>query len=561
MALPLLRINRDVLAQFLPDHQSIIEFENIFNSVSSPTAAENVGVDTSNFDKVLSAADVNVQVALETLDELSHTQIQDIGTNTHVVIDAHIADGDIHFTVPSIDHGLIAGLADDDHTQYILVAGTRAFTGPVGGITPVADSDLATKGYVDDNDFWQRSGTRLSTKTAGDSLDIGGDFTHGNQILISDPSQLPAAVANVITLLADTTYYFTNDIDLTGDRLVGLANTCILGASSENASITSTGLGAGVALFTTDYTTPIRHITFKDVDTCMDIDGSRSGQTPALDWTGVNFNTIPNIGIIKDCDNFIFSKGAIIASEGIIFDGTIGTVGIDNSIFVGSGSAGNIIELKSTATISRRFRMIYSSMVVFGSTVGLNINTSATLPSEGYILDTVNFSGGGTFTSGVAYTDDKARFIGVRGVSNSAEIGAYYMINNATVTTISTSGVPVKVEGTTTANAVSQKFSHTDNKDTYNGALTRIFKVSVVASFTSGNNKDISVYIAKNGTIDPTSEMQSTTDGNGRAESIACQTILELEENDYIEVWIENNSGTNNITVEYLNVITEGLVS
>lgn len=28
-----------------------------------------------------------------------------------------------------IDHGSISGLADDDHTQYILVAGTRAFTG------------------------------------------------------------------------------------------------------------------------------------------------------------------------------------------------------------------------------------------------------------------------------------------------------------------------------------------------------------------------------------------------------------------------------------------------
>jgi len=28
------------------------------------------------------------------------------------------------------DHGALAGLADDDHAQYILVTGTRAFTGP-----------------------------------------------------------------------------------------------------------------------------------------------------------------------------------------------------------------------------------------------------------------------------------------------------------------------------------------------------------------------------------------------------------------------------------------------
>ncbi len=47
------------------------------------------------------------------------------------------------------DHGDIGGLSDDDHTQYILVDGTRAFTGVVGGITPTATTHLATKGYVD----------------------------------------------------------------------------------------------------------------------------------------------------------------------------------------------------------------------------------------------------------------------------------------------------------------------------------------------------------------------------------------------------------------------------
>ena len=47
------------------------------------------------------------------------------------------------------DHGALNGLDDDDHTQYILVSGTRAFTGTVGGITPTADSHLTTKGYVD----------------------------------------------------------------------------------------------------------------------------------------------------------------------------------------------------------------------------------------------------------------------------------------------------------------------------------------------------------------------------------------------------------------------------
>jgi len=53
--------------------------------------------------------------------------------------------------VSTSDHGALTGLDADDHTQYSLVDGTRAFTGVVGGITPTADAHLSTKKYVDDN--------------------------------------------------------------------------------------------------------------------------------------------------------------------------------------------------------------------------------------------------------------------------------------------------------------------------------------------------------------------------------------------------------------------------
>ena len=48
-----------------------------------------------------------------------------------------------------IDHGDLIGLDDDDHPQYILVDGSRGFTGTVSGIAPTDGSDLVTKDYVD----------------------------------------------------------------------------------------------------------------------------------------------------------------------------------------------------------------------------------------------------------------------------------------------------------------------------------------------------------------------------------------------------------------------------
>ena len=389
---------------------------------------------------------------------------------------------------------------------------------------------------------------------------LGGDITigGGDIVFVNSKDDLPTPVSNVITLADNVTYYFTTTVDLLGDRLVGGQNTVILGASSENSRITSTGLGTGVALFTTEWTTPIRHVTFQDVDTALAIDGSVNPPL-ALDWTGVNFLNVPNVGLIDTADNWIYSKGAFLNSQNLQFDGTHGTIGIDNSIFVGSGSAGNILDILSTATITRRFRLIYSSVVVFGSTVGINVDASATIPTEGYILDTINFSAGGTYLSGVSYTDNKTRFVNSKGIENTAEIGNYFMTNNTTVTTITTVDTAVKVLGATTANAINQKFTHTDNRLTYVGALIRDFQVTATISLTSGNNKVIGVYVAKNGVIITSSEMYSTTSGSGRAESVTCQTILELAENDYVEIWVENSSNNDDITVEYLNVICKSL--
>jgi len=58
-------------------------------------------------------------------------------------------NGTVDLANATLDHGDLAGLSDDDHTQYILVNGARSFTGTIGGVTPTATNHLATKGYVD----------------------------------------------------------------------------------------------------------------------------------------------------------------------------------------------------------------------------------------------------------------------------------------------------------------------------------------------------------------------------------------------------------------------------
>ena len=50
-----------------------------------------------------------------------------------------------------------------------------------------------------------------------------------------------------------------------------------------------------------------------------------------------------------------------------------------------------------------------------------------------------------------------------------------------------------------------------------------------------------------------------TTNSGGRSESASVQAVVRLVDTDYVEIWVENNTGANNITVSDLNVVTEAL--
>ena len=414
---------------------------------------------------------------------------------------------------------------------------------------PLLDSEIQDESGVVYADFaeWIRDNTGFSTAAGGSAAK--------ELVIVNSVSDLPNPVSGVITLVDNYTYFITNTIDLLGDRLVCGENTTIIGGSSENCRIKSTGLTD--PLITSVYSLPIRNITI-EAQHALDLDGSSSATT-AIDWFGVNFTDCAVVGTIANYNNFIMTDSALLNSSGLTFDGTFGTVGFTQCLFDGRASSTSIT-IPSTATITRRFRVIYSSFVSLSGETSLNVSSSASIPVEGYILDTVNFSGGGTYNAGVQFNDNKSLFVNCRGISNSAELANYYMQNNATLTDIVTQGVAVKIAGTTTAASINQRFTHSNNRATYVGALTRAFKVSAVASVTSATaNKQIGFYVAKNGSVLPDSEMYVTTNANNRAESVAVQTIVSLATNDYIEIYVENDTDNTDVTVTYLNTIIESL--
>ena len=389
------------------------------------------------------------------------------------------------------------------------------------------------------------------------NLGVALDASGGNVVYVNDNTDFPAAVAGVITLEAGKTYIINTDIDLLGDRIECPASSVtILGRSSETSSLTSTTLGASSPLITATRTLALQDFTVKDVGTAFDIDGL-GGTNVALDWRGFNVSNVPTIGTIQNIDNHIWQICAILDSGGLTYTNGVNTIAFSDSI-ISARSGTTAVTLDSNILLGRRFRVIYSAVIAGApSSTAFDVDALAAVPIEGYILDTVNFAGGGTYQAGKSVTDNEALFVNCVGIPNSREISNYYMNGNATATTITTQNVEVKVAGATTSNTLTQKFTNTDNRATYVGAISRFFKAVATISVESGNNQQIGVYLAKNGTIIPSTEVYGTTSGNGRAENIVVQGLFELQSNDYVEVFIENSTATTDITVTDLNLIIE----
>jgi len=389
------------------------------------------------------------------------------------------------------------------------------------------------------------------------NLGVTDDISNGNVVYVNDNTDFPAAVTGVITLEAGKTYIINTDVDLLGDRILCPAsNITMLGRSSETSSLTSSTLNAALPLITATRTLALRDFTVKDVGTAFDIDGL-GGTNVALDWRGFNVSNVPTIGTIQNIDNHIWQICAILDSGGLTYTNGVNTIAFSDSI-ISAKSGTTAVTLDSNILLGRRFRVIYSAVIAGDPTsTAFDVDALAAVPIEGYILDTVNFSGGGTYLAGKSVTDNEALFVNCKGIPNSREISNYYMNGNATATTIVAQNAEVKVAGTTTSNTLTQKFTNTDNRATYVGAISRFFKAAVTVSVESGNSQQIGVYLGKNGTIIPSTEVYGTTSGNGRAENIVVQGLFELQSNDYIEVFVENSTAINDITVTDLNLIIE----
>jgi len=406
----------------------------------------------------------------------------------------------------------------------------------------------------------------------GLSVGLGSSEIPQEFVFVNSKSDFPTPSSGVITLADNYTYFICSTVDLLGDRLVAGDNTTILGGSSENCRIKSTGIATDVALLSSVYSLPLRNITL-EAPWAINLVASNPS-VHALDWFGVNFTNCAKVGIISSYNNFIMLDGAFLSSQDLTFNGTTGTVGFNQCLFSGNfglGGTKSILNFPSTFVCTRRIRTTVCSFVVPSGYTGITVQDGATFSSpESFILQTCNFSGPGTKIGVSTHTDINGRdtfFEGNRGIQNTYASGQFYMRNNTDTTVIGVGNTNVwtKIVGvTTTTGSINSKFTATENRLTYDVSIDRRFLSQATVSFTTENpsiEPDIEIGIldynsaTSTGTILQTSATTVRSCNYGTYYIAHLTDIHDHNQGDYVELYIRNKTDDSNITVNGMSLL------
>ncbi|MBV1928887.1 MAG: hypothetical protein KUG81_05185 [Gammaproteobacteria bacterium] len=377
------------------------------------------------------------------------------------------------------------------------------------------------------------------------------DEIYGNNIVfINSASDFPTAVSNVITLVADTNYRISGEIDIIADRFdTSAGGITLYGVNANVDKITTTNTGA---LFTG---ASVR---------CMNL-GVTVTSGSVFDMSGLGVIALNSffvlgcttLGTVNATGLFSWLNSNITAlsTSGILFTGVCRTILIRSNSF--SNFDGTAIDLgTATASMIRIDANRLSGNV--GSTSIDLAPTSANIIAlgEGWIVNNL-FNGDGTASVGSNVGDDSWTYHDNAGLPNSFRGGDGHILGNATETVIGTisTPVPVNFNASFVADIESSFTVATDGCITYTGAtpINISGTATIFGDSATGNNVAYRYYFAKNGTIDIGSVSQEEYDSSD-PHSTPIAYIAQLVNGDEVCLYVENITNTTNLTVETCSI-------
>ncbi len=401
------------------------------------------------------------------------------------------------------------------------------------------------------------SDTTDSAEGTSKKMDIG-DLTQvvsgADTVLVQEKGDFPTPSGGVITLTSGTIYNISGVVSTGTDRINTNGASGLFGTTGLHDQLTYTGTGS---MFTTlDNTLILRELTLvATAGTVFDFTSTDAGDS--LICTGIVFASQTAMGNVDGCDFFVIDRCDIrnTTSAGFTFTGA--TNGSFTVIAVTSANVGTLFSLGTSVwndVSIRNTRATTPSGSTFlnGATASGNIATG----SIGRI-DSCTFLDSGTPVATIdSATDVQWSFTGNAGmnVQDTIHAGSMFFTGNATDTVIASSGVYVKVAGTTTSSLLRQFTSPSSNELQHDGIDTRLFTLFAnMAIEKSGTAVDALLAIFVDGSIITTAgpskgNISSTT------RSVSLSGSFEMATSKSVEIFIQNVDNDNDLLVTDLEL-------
>lgn len=262
--------------------------------------------------------------------------------------------------------------------------------------------------------------------------------------------------------------------------------------------------------------------------------------------SGTKYGTFNNLQTV-----LIEGSSALDVDNGLTFTGTSSIITSVDKFFLQSTSA-TFIGLDLGSSIARTIE--FNDYIAVGppGSFGISglINSGNVPVGRLAMVNNSEFSGGLTPLQNITNSDIRWNFETNTPIPDTIADALLSLTSNVTATVISTVDTPVLVTGIWVIERSSLYTGSVAGRITYIAErdLVTPIDISVQIEPVSGANKDVTVYLALNGTIITNSGKSVRADsGNPLVMGVIWQ--LNLVENDFLEVFVENNSDSVNIIV------------
>jgi hypothetical protein len=245
----------------------------------------------------------------------------------------------------------------------------------------------------------------------------------------------------------------------------------------------------------------------------------------------------------------------------ITYDNFLSGLGVTGSIAQdGSVTGSPVLDIQGTVNYIRNIENGAGIVANISPDNGIEISHNFTVDSLGEPLMQNILAASPTFVSLVGVNGIEVTTVGqtIQIASTEAQsFASVSVVGNATATTISSTATPVKAAGTFVVGDVSAIWSaDTTGRITFLGQTSRhIVNAVVTLDVASGSNRLISIFIAKNGVV--VSVKMTDTISSGLPRALATFANLILDQNDYLEIFVQNESTTDSVTA--INAVLSAL--